>query len=120
MRRGATLAILLAAAASGCASSGKPTAEQEFKFGAKMALHGNWREARFRFDQVLKVEPKNARAYNNLAIALEAMGEYTAAFENYKKAVELAPGDKDIHQNYSRFAEFYTVYSKSIGKAVQP
>ena len=77
---------------------------------------GVWREARFRFERVVAREPNNARAHNNLAVSLEAGGDFAGAFDEYKKAVALDSADKSIHQNYTRFAEFYSAYTKKVGK----
>ena len=62
-------------------------------------------------------EPKNARAHNNLAVALEATGDFAAALAEYKKALDLDPGDDYIRRNYARFAEFYTSFTRTTGKA---
>lgn len=113
--RSAALGFLLAAAACGSARR-EPTPEQELRYGARMGRQGYWREARFRFERVVAREPGNARAHNNLAVALEAGGEFAAAFDEYKKAVALDSADKSIHQNYTRFAEFYSAYTKKVGK----
>lgn len=109
---------LAGAMLSGCATgrTKEPTPEKELRYGARMARLGFWQEARFRFQKVVAREPNNARAHNDLAVALEADGEFAAAFEEYKKAVSLDSSDKSIRQNYTRFAEFYTAYTKKVGK----
>ncbi len=107
-------ALLLGGCATGRAK--EPTPEKELEYGAHMAKLGYWEEARFRFQMAVAREPNSARAHNNLAVSLEADGDFPAAFEEYKKAVSLDSADKSIHQNYTRFAEFYTAYTKKIGK----
>lgn len=82
-----------------------------------MAERGYWREARFRFEEAIRLQPGNAHAHGDLAVALEALGEFSAALDEHKKAVELAPSDRHLRQNYSKFAEFYSAYSKTVGKA---
>jgi Tfp pilus assembly protein PilF len=111
----AALGLLLTAAS--CASGRhEPTPQQELHYGAKVAREGYWREARFRFQRVVDREPGNARAHNNLAISMEAEGDFAGAFEEYKKAVALDSADKDIRQNYTHFAEFYSAYTRKVGK----
>lgn len=106
------------AAAVGCGSYSRPeSAETQLSFGSDVAKKGLWREAAFRFQQAVTKEPNNARARNNLAVALEASGEYARALTEYKKALELDPGDNYIRRNYARFAEFYTSYTRTTGKA---
>ena len=64
----------------------------------------------------MRLEPDNARAHNNLAVSLEAIGDFAAAFDEYKKALEIAP-QKHLHpKNFPHFAEFYTAYTRTLGK----
>ena len=50
-------------------------------------------------------------------VALEASGEYARALGEYKRALELDPKDTYIRRNYARFAEFYTSFTRTTGKA---
>jgi Flp pilus assembly protein TadD len=92
-------------------------ADTQLSFGASVAEKGLWREAAFRFEQAATREPANARAHNNLAVALEASGDFARALAEYKKALELDPNNTYIRRNYARFAEFYTSYTRTTGKA---
>ncbi len=113
---GLTVAFLLAASA--CTSySRTERAKSQIAFGSEVARKGLWREAAFRFEQAIAKEPNNARAHNNLAVALEASGEFARALAEYKKALELDPKDSYIRRNYARFAEFYTSFTRTTGKA---
>jgi len=106
------------AMAAGCSSySRTDKAQTQISFGSSVARKGLWREAAFRFERAVQQEPNNARAHNNLAVALEAEGEFARALAEYKRALELDSGDSYIRRNYARFAEFYTSYTKSSGKA---
>ena len=111
----AIAAALLQAACSSYSATEKPSSQ--IAFGAEVARQGHWREAVFRFEAALKKEPANARAHNNLAVSLEATGDYARALAEYKKALDLAPNDNYIRRNYARFAEFYTSYTRTTGKA---
>ena len=104
--------------AFGCTSYNRTDrAQSQIAFGSEVARKGLWREAAFRFEQAIAKEPGNARAHNNLAVALEATGEFARALAEYKKALELGPNDSYIRRNYARFAEFYTSYTRTTGKA---
>ena len=70
-----------------------------------VAQKGLWQEARFRFERALALDPKNAAALNDLAVALEQMGEFEKARECYEKALALKPGDMYIQQNFDLFRE---------------
>jgi Tfp pilus assembly protein PilF len=101
---------------SGCTSyTHTERANSQIAFGSEVAKQGLWREAQFRFEQAIAKEPGNARAHNNLAVALEATGEFARALEEYKKALALGPNDNYIRRNYARFAEFYTSYTRTSG-----
>jgi len=116
--RALAIALLFAPVAigAGCAS-GSGDMSTQISFGADVARQGLWREAAFRFEKAIAANPKNARAHNNLAVALEATGDFARALEEYKKALELDPQDNYIRRNYARFAEFYTSYTRTTGKA---
>jgi Flp pilus assembly protein TadD len=116
--RSAVLVLSSLIVVNGCTSySNTDRAKSQIAFGAEVARKGHWREATFRFEQAVTKEPGNPRAHNNLAVALEASGEYARALAEYKKALELAPKDDYIRRNYARFAEFYTSYTRTSGKA---
>jgi Flp pilus assembly protein TadD len=82
-----------------------PTSNEELRFGAEAAVRGLWAEARFRFERAVALDPQNAKAQNDLAIALEQQGEFQKAREAYDKALKLKPGDDQIQQNYDLFRE---------------
>ena len=106
------------AMAAGCSSySRTDKAQTQISFGSSVARKGLWREAAFRFERAVQQEPNNARAHNNLAVALEAEGEFARALAEYKRALDLDSGDSYIRRNYARFAEFYTSYTRTTGKA---
>ena len=122
MTRSSALAALVSVstllAISACAGySRTDKATSQLAFGTEVARKGLWREASFRFEQAVEKEPNNARAHNNLAVALEARGEYARALAEYKRALELDSKDTYIRRNYARFAEFYTSYTRTSGKA---
>jgi Flp pilus assembly protein TadD len=94
------LSLLLAASAASSSSGAK-----EVGFGIDVARKGLWQEARFRFEKALVVDPDNASALNDLAIALEQQGEFDKARQAYEKALKLRPGNVYIQQNYDLFRE---------------
>ena len=103
MRQMLPVLFLVASCAAPLAAA--TTAEQEVAFGIEVAERGLWREARFRFERAVELDPANASALNNLAIALEQQGEFDGAREAYEKALELKPNDLYIQQNYDLFRE---------------
>lgn len=101
------LLLTLLIFATGCRSGGDPTqAETQREFGVRMARMNLWREAMFRFRRQVEIDPSNARAHNNLAVAAEANGDYDAAAKEYREALRLDRSNQYIQKNYSRFVEF--------------
>jgi hypothetical protein len=99
------MAVLLAVA--GCRSSADLTRpETQRQFGVRMAKMNLWREAMFRFQRAVELEPQNAMAYNNLAVAYEAVGDFDAAAAAYREALRLDRSNQYIQRNYSRYVEF--------------
>ncbi len=94
-----------AAAALGAAPDVK-SAGDLMRFAAEMAATGNWREALFRWEQALQVEPDHPRILNNLAAAHEVLGDPDRAQRFYEKALTLSGGGGPIRLNASRAARF--------------
>lgn len=107
IRRLAVAAGTLLAAAAFAADSDAAQAADQLKFGVRMAQRGLWSEALFRFEQAKQLAPSNAKVWNDLAVAYEAVGRFDDARAAYREAVRLAPADKDVKRNLSRFLEFY-------------
>jgi Flp pilus assembly protein TadD len=84
---------------------GETSSSDEVKFGIDVAQKGLWQEARFRFEKAVELDPDNASALNNLAIALEQQGEFDKARAAYDRALKLKPNDVYIQQNYDLFRE---------------
>jgi hypothetical protein len=109
MRRAAFVWCLLLSIlfAVGCRSSrhALPEATQE-NFGVNMARMNLWREAKFRFMRAVEINPGDAMAHNNLAVAYEANGEFENAAKEYREAMRLDKTNQYIQKNYSRYVEF--------------
>ena len=97
--------VLLLLLASGATAWGNDSSARQIDFGLKVAQKGLWQEARFRFERAAKADPQTAAALNDLAVALEQMGDFAGARQAYEKALELKPGDTYIQQNYDLFRE---------------
>src|SRR6185369_11047546 len=72
----ATAVLLLGSSCSHATNTtATPTAErprQQENFGVEMARMNLWREAMFRFQRAIDINPGDAMAHNNLAVAYEA------------------------------------------------
>ncbi len=101
----ATLFIVGVALAPALRADSRSEARAQVEFGIAVAQKGLWKEALFRWEKAIKLDPTYAAAYNNLAIAYEHEGEFEKAREAYEKAVELDPKSTFIRQNYEFFKE---------------
>src|SRR5690242_17371989 len=82
------LIVALLFAVLGCGSSGDLSrADTQRNFGVRMARMNLWREAMFRFRRAVQIDPGNAMAHNNLAVAYEANGDYDSALKEYREAL---------------------------------
>lgn len=102
------LLLALLVAVTGCRSGrgDLSNADTQRRFGVRMAKMNLWREATFRFRRATEIEPDNAMAHNNLAVALEATGDFDGALKEYREALRLDRSNQYIQKNYSRFVEF--------------
>jgi tetratricopeptide (TPR) repeat protein len=108
-RSAVTMSVLLwtCLGTSALVAKGDSDAKSQLGFGVDMAKRGLWSEALFRFEQAHRLSPGNVSILNNLAICYEAGGRFEEALATYREALNLAPENKVVKQNYSRFAEFY-------------
>ncbi len=103
------LAILLAVVAVALASpsfaDARTDAKAQVAFGINVAQRGLWREAIYRWERAVEIDPSYAAAYNDLAIAYEHEGQLDKARKAYEKALELDPNNTQVRQNYELFKE---------------
>lgn len=102
-----SLVLLSSFSTAGCRSAADTNrSETQSQFGVRMARMNLWREAMFRFRRAIEIDPQDAQAHNNLAVALEANGDFEAAAKEYREALRLDRTNQHIQKNYSRFVEF--------------
>ena len=97
--------LLVGATAAPLADDARADAKKQVEFGITVAQRGLWREAIYRWERATQIDPKYAEALNNLAIAYEHEGDLEKARVAYEKALELAPNNALIKQNYELFKE---------------
>ena len=98
----AVSAVLVAATSFADARS---DAKSQVDFGVNVALRGLWREAIYRWEKAVELDPTYAAAFNDLAIAYEHEGQLDKARKAYEKALALDPNNTQIRQNYELFKE---------------
>ena len=99
----ASIAILACLILSGCAGFRDVNQIEAYnQFAIQAAQAQLWNEAVFRWKQVIDVDPDNSKAYNNLGVVYEALGNIDEAVAAYQRATELEPGNKYYRLNYRR------------------
>jgi len=98
-------ALAAVAFASPSFADPRSDAKAQVEFGIHVAQRGLWREAIYRWERAVEIDPKYAAAYNDLAIAYEHEGQLDKARRAYEKALELDPNNSQVRQNYELFKE---------------
>jgi Flp pilus assembly protein TadD len=93
------------ALASPALADAKTDARSQVEFGINVAQRGLWREAIYRWERAVELDPSYAAAFNDLAIAYEHEGQFAKARKAYEKALEIDPNNAQIRQNYELFKE---------------
>jgi Tfp pilus assembly protein PilF len=87
------------------AADARSAARAEVDFGVSVASRGLWREAIYRWEKAVEIDPTYAAAYNDLAVAYEHEGNFPKARDAYEKALKIEPNNAQIRQNYELFKE---------------
>ena len=101
----ASLVLGAVALASPAWADARSNAREQVEFGINGAQRGLWREAIYRWEKAVEIDPMYAAAYNDLGIAYEHEGQLDKARKAYEKALALEPNNAQIRQNYDLFKE---------------
>lgn len=96
---------LLTVSASAAFADKRSDAKTQVEFGIDVAGRGLWREAIYRWERAVAIDPTYSAAYNNLAVAYEHEGLLEKAQKAYEKALELDPKNTFVRQNFELFKE---------------
>ena len=103
--RAVVLGLLVFLTAADAWADARSAAKEQVDFGIKVAQNGLWREAQYRWERAVALDPTYAEAWNNLAIAYEHSGKFDEARKAYETAIKLDPKNMLIRQNYDLFKE---------------
>ncbi len=98
-------ALMLVLAVAPARADRRSEARAQVDFGIKVAQRGLWKEATYRWERAVEIDPTYAAAWNNLAVAYEQQGRFDDARKAYEKALRLDPDNLLIRQNYDLFKE---------------
>ena len=105
LARAAAVIALLVGVAQPAFADARSSAKSQVDFGIKVAQNGLWKEATYRWEKAVELDPTYAAAWNNLGIGYEHEGRFEVARKAYEKAVALDPKNILIRQNYDLFKE---------------
>jgi Tfp pilus assembly protein PilF len=103
--RVAILICLIFVSGTPVLADARSDAKAQVEFGIEVAQRGLWREATYRWERAIDIDPVYAAAWNNLGIAYEHEGVFDKARDAYEKALDLEPANMMIQQNYDLFRE---------------
>jgi Tfp pilus assembly protein PilF len=103
--RALVVVMALTSFATSAYADARSSAKSQVEFGIKVAQNGLWKEATYRWEKAVEIDPTYAAAWNNLAIGYEHEGKFEEARQAYDKAVTLDPKNLLIRQNYDLFKE---------------
>ena len=101
----AAVCALAALPATAAAADNRGDARAQVGFGINVAQRGLWREAIYRWEKAVEIDPNYAAAFNDLAVAYEHEGQLDKARKAYERALEIEPNNTQIRQNYELFKE---------------
>jgi Tfp pilus assembly protein PilF len=107
MRKSLVLGVLVVALSAIPAHAGgsRKEAQAQVQFGIDVAQKGLWKEALYRWEKAVEIDPTYAAAFNDLAVAYEHQGLFDKARQAYTKALALEPNNVSIKQNFDYFKE---------------
>jgi len=83
----------------------RKAARAQVDFGIRVAEQGLWKEAIYRWEKAVELDPTYAAAFNDLAIAYETAGLFDKARVAYERALQLDPKNVFVKQNFELFKE---------------
>jgi Flp pilus assembly protein TadD len=105
--RALALTAAIVAMPSLASADARSESKSQVEFGIKVAQNGLWKEATYRWEKAVQLDPTYAEAWNNLAVGYEHDGRFEDAENAYQKALKLDPKNIAIRTNYDLFKEIH-------------
>jgi tetratricopeptide (TPR) repeat protein len=97
-------------------SSQNPEVQKHIDKGIQFGNEGDFEKAISEFKEVLKLDPKNVHAYNNIGVAYFRIGNLDEAITYYTKAIDLGIADASM---YFFRGQIYGKYKYEDAKAIK-
>lgn len=105
--RALAVTVAIVAMPSMASADARSESKSQVEFGIKVAQNGLWKEATYRWEKAVQLDPTYAEAWNNLAVGYEHDGRFEDADAAYQKALKLDPKNLAIRTNYDLFKEIH-------------
>jgi tetratricopeptide (TPR) repeat protein len=93
-----------------------PEIQKHIDKGIQFGNGGDFEKAIAEFKEVLKLDPKNVHAYNNIGVAYFRIGNLDQAIAYYSKAIDLGIADANM---YFFRGQMYGKYQQEDAKAIK-
>ena len=91
--------FLLCVGVLGCGAVTESKAVTEFNKGFAFAEKEDWGNATACFTEAIRLDPKDAEAYDSRGVAYNGKGQYDLAIADFDEAIRLKPDFADVHYN---------------------
>lgn len=103
MKRLMVMATVLLTACAAQQAHDRQSAKVHTELGAGYFQRDQMSVALDEFTEAAKIDPDYALAYNGLGLVYAKLGEDAKADANFKKSLQLEPGNPESHNNYGTF-----------------
>lgn len=92
-----------------------------FRLALEEQQQGDYKVARNYYEHVIKLDPSDKKAHNNLGLVCQELQDLPCVLENYSKGLEIKPNDAvlsynlgGIHDDFQEYGKAREYYQKSV------
>ena len=84
-----------------------------FRLALEQQQQRNFKAARNYYEHVIKFDPSDKTAHNNLGLVCQELQDLPCVLESYRKGLEIKPGDAVLSYNLGRIHDEFQEYGKA-------
>lgn len=84
-----------------------------FQLALEQQQQRNFKTARNYYEHVIKFDPSDKTAHNNLGLVCQELQDLPCVLESYRKGLEIKPGDAVLSYNLGRIHDDFQEYGKA-------